>query len=48
MAAALAYLADAASEGIDVILAMLIVGLVFVGVILLGELAHWAARARKQ
>ena len=34
MAAALVYLADAASEGIDVIPAMLIVGLVFVGVIL--------------
>jgi hypothetical protein len=47
MAAALVYLADAASEGIDVIRAMLIVGLVFVGVILLGELAHWWASARR-
>ncbi len=47
MAAALVYLADAASEGIDVIRAMLIVGLVFVGVILLGELAHWWATARR-
>ncbi|MGZ4380344.1 MAG: hypothetical protein ACXVZ3_02830 [Gaiellaceae bacterium] len=47
MAAAFAYLADAASEGIDVIRAMLIVGLVFVGVIVLGELAHWWASARR-
>ncbi|HVN61114.1 MAG TPA: hypothetical protein VMT59_07605 [Gaiellaceae bacterium] len=47
MAAALAYVADAASEGIDVIRAMLIVGLVFVGVIVLGELAHWWASARR-
>jgi hypothetical protein len=47
MAAALVFLADAASEGIDVIRAMLIVGLVFVGVIVLGELAHWVSRTRK-
>ena len=47
MAAALVYLADAASEGIDVIRAMLIVGLVFVGVIALGELGHWVARTRR-
>jgi hypothetical protein len=48
MAAALVFLADAASEGIDVIRAMLIVGLVFVAVIVLGELAHWwASTARR-
>ncbi len=47
MAAAFAYVADAASEGIDVIRAMLIVGLVFIGVIVLGELAHWWATARR-
>ena len=35
------------SEGSDVIRAMLIVGLVFVGVIALGELAHWWATARR-
>ncbi len=40
-------LADAASEGKDVILGMLIVGLVFLGTILLGQLAHWAAHRRK-
>ena len=49
MAAALVILADAASEGIDVIRAMLIVGLVFVAVIALGELAHWwATSSRRQ
>jgi hypothetical protein len=47
MAAALVFLADAASEGIDVIRAMLIVGLVFVGVIVIGELAHWWASSRR-
>jgi hypothetical protein len=39
------------SDGKHVILAMLIVGLVFVGVIAIGELAHRASerrRARKQ
>jgi len=42
---------DAASEGKDVILVMLVVGLVFLGVILLGELTHWVGarrRARKR
>jgi hypothetical protein len=33
---------DAASEGTHVILGMLVVGLVFLGVIVLGELTHWA------
>jgi hypothetical protein len=40
-------LLDAASEGTDVIRGMLIVGLVFLGVILLGELSHYAANKRK-
>lgn len=42
---------DNVSDGKHVILAMLIVGLVFVGVIAIGELAHKAnerRRARKQ
>jgi hypothetical protein len=47
MAALLFPLADAASEGLDVIRAMLIVGLVFVGTIAIGQLAHWAAHRRK-
>jgi hypothetical protein len=39
-------LADNASEGKDVILAMLIVGLVFLSVIALGETAHWLRHRR--
>ena len=42
MLAALALpLADAAEEGLHVILGMLIVGLIFIGVIALGETLHW-------
>jgi hypothetical protein len=37
---------DAASEGLDVIRGMLIVGLVFLGVILLGQTAHWLGHRR--
>ena len=40
MVAALSLLADAASEGRSVVLSMLVVGLVFIGVIVLGELSH--------
>jgi hypothetical protein len=40
-------LADAASEGKHVITAMLIVGLIFVGVIALGETAHWLRHRRR-
>ena len=40
-------LADAASEGKHVILSMLIVGLVFVGVIALGELARYLSHRRR-
>jgi hypothetical protein len=46
-AAALIWLADAASEGKKVILAMLIVGLIFIAVIALGELTHWAGARRR-
>jgi hypothetical protein len=34
-------LADAAEEGRKVVLSMLVVGLIFVGVIAIGELSHW-------
>jgi hypothetical protein len=40
-------LADAAEEGKNVVLSMLVVGLIFIGVIVVGELAHHAARSRK-
>jgi hypothetical protein len=40
-------LLDAASEGLDVIRGMLIVGLVFVAVIGLGQLTHWLNHRRK-
>ncbi|HZQ80422.1 MAG TPA: hypothetical protein VFB25_00445 [Gaiellaceae bacterium] len=39
---------DAAREGTDVIRGMLIVGLVFLGVIALGELSHWANHRRHE
>ena len=39
-------LADAASEGKKVITAMLIVGLVFIGVIALGETSKWLRHRR--
>jgi hypothetical protein len=37
---------DAAQEGIDVIRGMLIVGLIFLAVIVLGELTRWAGHRR--
>ena len=40
------FLANAAEEGKNIILSMLVVGLVFLAVIALGEL--WAWRARKR
>jgi hypothetical protein len=42
------FLANAAEEGKDVILSMLVVGLVFIGVIILGEAVHYAAAKRKE
>jgi len=38
---------DAAKEGKKVITAMLIVGLIFVGVIAIGETTHWLRARRK-
>jgi phosphotransferase system glucose/maltose/N-acetylglucosamine-specific IIC component len=38
---------DNASEGLHVILGMLVVGGIFLGVIVLGELTHWAGARRK-
>jgi len=37
----------AAEEGKSVITAMLVVGLIFLAVILLGELTHWAGDRRR-
>ena len=47
MVAALSLLADAASEGRSVVLSMLVVGLVFISVIVLGELTHRLGHKRK-
>jgi heme/copper-type cytochrome/quinol oxidase subunit 2 len=46
IAAVLPLAKTAAEEGKDVITAMLIVGLIFVGVIALGQFTHWL-RARR-
>ena len=48
MVAAFWVLADAAEEGRSVVLSMLVVGLVFLAVIGLGELAHHAGQKRKR
>ena len=40
--------ATAAEEGKKVITAMLVVGLVFVGVIALGETTHWLRHRRRR
>lgn len=39
---------DAATDGTHVILGMLIVGLIFLSVIGLGELAHWLNHRRRE
>jgi hypothetical protein len=44
---ALTVIADAAEEGRNVIIGMLITGLIFVGVIAIGELSKWASHRRK-
>lgn len=48
MLAALRILADAAEEGRDVVLSMLVVGLIFLAVIGLGELNSYRAAKRKK
>jgi hypothetical protein len=40
------FLADAAEEGRNIILSMLVVGLVFVGVAVLGDLYAWSKHRR--
>jgi hypothetical protein len=40
-------LADAATEGKHVVLGMLVVGLVFVGVIALGQFTKWLGHRRQ-
>jgi hypothetical protein len=46
LASVLPLAATAAEEGKKVIAAMLVVGLVFVGVIVLGEATHWLRHRR--
>jgi hypothetical protein len=41
------FVADAAEEGRDVILGMLVTGLIFIAVIALGELSRWAGKRRR-
>lgn len=47
MTAALWFVANAAEEGRNVILSMLVVGLIFLAVIALGEAAHAVAARRR-
>ena len=42
------FVGNAAEEGRDVVLSMLVVGLVFIAVIALGEAVHYAAVKRKE
>jgi hypothetical protein len=44
----LPLLQDAAEEGKKIITAMLVVGLIFIGVIVLGQFSRWARHYRKQ
>jgi hypothetical protein len=46
MSALAPFLANAAEEGRNVILSMLVVGLVFLAVIALGELNDWRVRRK--
>ena len=48
MVAALWLVADAAEEGRNVVLSMLVVGLVFLAAIGLGELTHYVGAKRKR
>lgn len=47
MVGAFLFVADAASEGRSVVLSMLVVGLIFIGVIALGELTNHLGRKRR-
>ena len=44
----LAKVEDAATEGRKIILGMLVVGLVFVGVIVLGQATKWLGHRRRE
>ena len=46
MLAALWLLADAASEGKKIVISMLVVGLIFLGVIVFGQLARYIGHRR--
>ena len=46
IAVLVSVLASAADEGRNIILSMLVVGLIFLAVILLGDLNAWRARKR--
>jgi hypothetical protein len=48
MLAAIPFLADAAEEGRDVVLMMLLVGLVFLATVALGELTHYIGARRRR
>ena len=48
VAALTPFLADAAEEGRNVILGMLVVGLIFIAVILIGDLSHYALSRRRR
>jgi hypothetical protein len=48
MVASLWFLADAAEEGKDVVLMMLLVGLVFLATIVLGDLWHYLSVRRRK
>jgi hypothetical protein len=41
MSATALFAADVAKEGKDIVLSMLVVGLVFIGVIVIGQLLRW-------
>ena len=47
MSTALAFLAQSADEGRNIILSMLVVGLVFLAVIALGELNDWRGHRKR-
>jgi hypothetical protein len=47
MTAALWFVANAAEEGRNIVLSMLVVGLIFLAVIAVGEAAHAVAARRK-